>query len=95
MSLLPKPAAIEAAHAAKAAVDEILATSRRDDGLIDWSLANRRMKVIEQQLRDAGFKVTSKFDGTAIAIGGFRASSTTGLQGALSNWLRRAEAVPA
>jgi hypothetical protein len=95
MSLLPKPSAIEAARAALAAVNLILETNRRLDGMIDWPVVNRKFKAVERELVDAGFKVTSKWDGTTIAIGGFRSTSTTGLPGALSNWLRRAEAVPA
>lgn len=92
MSLLPALAAITAAREARDAMDAIYEKVRGFDGRIDWQAARAAEKFVIAQLEAAGFRVTSKSDTTAIAIAGFRASSTTGLSGALSNWLLRAEA---
>lgn len=95
MSLLPKPLSIAVAREAKYFLDQIYATTRNQYGSIDWQKARPKEAEVIKYLTDRGFKVGQNSQGTSIAIGGFRATSTTGLSGALSNWLARAEAVPA
>lgn len=60
-----------------------------DEGRANWDKANAAMvKAIEEALPKA--KITSKWKGTAVAIAGVRASSTSGISGALHNWIAAA-----
>ena len=85
---------VSAAREAKEAMEAIYAGTRREDGMIDWGRAALKERDVIHKLNQADFTVKIKWDNTSIAAGGRRASSTTGLLGALNNWLARDEATP-
>lgn len=63
-------------------------------GLEDWSERQRRHRRLEGELADdlrrVGFTIQDKGGAIHIRAGQLRASSTSGLASALSNWLGRA-----
>jgi len=50
------------------------------------------MERIGRQLKaDFGMAINDRWDGASVRLAGIRSSSTTGLSGALRNWLRAAD----
>jgi len=58
-----------------------------------WFKARRSLieKMGQRIANVTGAKVRERWDGSNVRIGGFAASSTSGLDNALRNWLRAAE----
>lgn len=62
------------------------------DDPASWHRRHRGLMfgVSDSLVAQFGARVTERFDGTKVSLGGVAASSTTGLAGALRNWLVRA-----
>lgn len=62
------------------------------DSSREWHPRHRAaMETLADQLRgDVGARITHRWDGAAVTLAGIRSTSTSGLAGALQNWLRAA-----
>lgn len=76
--------------------DELAATSKRigsySDDPSDWHRKHHsEMDALAERLQaDHGATINKRFDGCKVRIEGIASSSTSGIAGALSNWLAAA-----